>query len=353
MKVTESRLKSEYYQALVERDPKFTGVFYVGVKTTGIFCIATCRARKPKFENVEFYTTCKEALEHGFRPCKICKPTENANEIPATVEKAIAWMRKNPKEKITDEMLSQKGINPVQVRRWFNQHYQMTFHAYQRMHRINVALEELRNGEKATTTAYDMGYESLSGFGYTFKKILGQSPKASTQQNSLLIERLTTPLGPMVVCATSKGLCLLEFTDREELEDELQELQERFGASLIMGENEPIRQAKQQLAEYFSGRRMSFEIPLDLCGTDFQLTVWQLLLQLPFGTTSSYGEMANLLNKPTAARAVGAANGRNKIAIVVPCHRVIGKNKALKGYAGGMHRKQWLLNHEQALMQKN
>ena len=220
MLVTEQSQISTYYKALLDRKSDFVGIFFVAVKTTDIFCIATCRARKPKLENVEFYTTFKDALANGYRPCKICKPTENANEAPKQVEVAMNLVQQNPKEKITDYKLRQNQISPEIVRRWFKKHYGMTFHAYQRMYRINNAFQELKNGKKATATAFDTGYESLSGFGYTYKKLLGDSPLHSLDSNIIRISRLTTPIGPMFVCATDTGICLLEFVDRRMLETE-------------------------------------------------------------------------------------------------------------------------------------
>ena len=177
MLITDTNKIETYYQALLDRNQSFVGIFFVGVKTTSVFCIATCRARKPKLKNVEFYTSFKEALDNGYRPCKICKPTENANQAPEQVEKAIILVKENPKDKITDFQLRQKGISPEVVRRWFKNNYGMTFQAYQRMYRINNAFQELKKGKNATHTAFDTSYESLSGFGYTFKKLVGKSPK--------------------------------------------------------------------------------------------------------------------------------------------------------------------------------
>ena len=199
MLITENRKIKIFYKALLDRKQSFVGIFFVGVKTTLVFCIATCRARKPKLENVEFYTTFKEALDNGYRPCKICKPTENANKAPKKVEKAIELVKKNPKEKITDYQLRQMEISPEIVRRWFKKNYGITFQAYQRMYRINNAFLELKKGKNTTNTAFDTGYESLSGFGYTFKKLIGEAPSKSKNKNIILINRLTTPLGPMFI----------------------------------------------------------------------------------------------------------------------------------------------------------
>lgn len=348
MRITDNKTVETYYNALLERKESFVGIFYVGVKTTSIFCIATCRARKPKKQNVEFFTTFKDALDHGYRPCKVCKPTQNANEAPEQVHQAINLIKENPKIRITDYLLRQENISPVLVRRWFKKNYGMTFQAYQRMCRINVAFQELKNGKNATIAAFDSSYESLSGFGYTFKKAIGKSPQKSVNKNLILISRLTTPLGPMFVCATENGICLLEFVDRRMLETEFRDLQKRLNANIIAGENVHIDQIRREIEEYFKGTLKNFKVELETPGTDFQNLVWRNLQEIRYGESSTYQEQAAKIKNPKAARAVASANGYNRIAIVIPCHRVLGKNGEMTGYGGGIERKRWLLNHERA-----
>ncbi len=347
---TQSKV-DEYYEALLNRDSTYVGIFYAGVKTTLVFCIATCRARKPKKENVVFYKTYSQALKNGFRPCKICSPTENANETPRQVVEAINLVKENPKEKISDDLLRKNDISPDLARRWFKKNYGITFHAFQRMYRINNAYKELKDGKKTTQTAFETGYESLSGFGYTYKKLIGKSPAKSTSENIILINRLTTPLGPMFVCATDKGICLLEFTDRKMLESEFKDLQKLLNAEILIGENNYIKQLKTELREYFDGKRKHFDVQLETPGTPFQKEVWRILNTISFGTTSTYEQQAHKLNNPKAVRAVGRANGLNRISIVIPCHRVIGKNGNLTGYGGGIERKKWLIDFEKGLVQ--
>ena len=344
-KITSAKVE-EYYQALLNRDSKYVGIFYVGVTTTSVFCIATCRARKPKKKNVVFYKTYTEALKNGFRPCKICCPTENSNEAPEQIVRAIKIIKDNPKEKISDAHLRENSISPDLVRRWFKKNYGITFHAFQRMYRINNAYKELKDGKSTTATAFKLGYESLSGFGYTYKKILGNSPSNSKSKNIILINRLTTPLGPMFICATDKGICLLEFTDRKMLETEFRDLQKLLNAEILTGENTHVKQLKKEIKEYFDGKRTTFQVALDTPGTDFQNKVWEALKKVTFGKTSTYQNLATSINQPTAVRAVARANGFNRISIVVPCHRIIGKDGNLTGYGGGIERKKWLIDFE-------
>jgi AraC family transcriptional regulator, regulatory protein of adaptative response / methylated-DNA-[protein]-cysteine methyltransferase len=168
---------------------------------------------------------------------------------------------------------------------------------------------------------------------------------------------LETPLGVMVAAGTEEGLCLLEFHDRRALAMELRDLQTAAGAPLeCVGVEEapaPVKQAAPELAEYFEGRRQSFSVPLILDGTVFERRVWDALLKIPCGETRSYGGIAAQLNAAGAQRAVGRANGRNRIAIIVPCHRVIDSNGRLHGYGGGLERKRWLLEHEARMAGKS
>ena len=344
MKVLDNDLCDTWYQALLARASEYTGVFFVGVKTTGVFCISVCRARKPKRENVEFYNDVKSALDAGFRPCKVCRPTENAHSAPPLIEHALELLRAKPKARLSDGDLRQHGISPERVRRWFLQHHGITFHAFQRMQRVNIALQELKGGRAATDVAFDNGYESLSGFGYTFKRLTGAAPTQPAQ--AIVIQRFTTTLGPMFVCATERGVCLLEFTDRRMLETELRDLQRLLKARIVAGENAHTRQAVKEITEYFSGTRQQFGLALDAPGSDFQRTVWQGLCAVPSGETSHYQALAEQMGKPDAVRAVAAANGANRIAIVIPCHRIIGKQGAMTGYGGGIARKAWLIEHE-------
>ena len=214
------------------------------------------------------------------------------------------------------------------------------------MLRINSAFQELKKGKQVTDSAFNSGYNSLSGFGYTFKVLVGDSPKESKDKSVILISRVTSPLGPMFICATDKGICLVEFTDRKMLETEFRDLQKKLNAVILQGENEHSKACKKQLKEYFEGNRNSFQVNLDLPGSPFQHTVWEELQKIPYGSTSTYQQMAMRINKGTAVRAMANANGHNRVSIIVPCHRVIGKDGKLTGYGGGLQRKQWLLDHE-------
>ncbi len=334
------------YQAIVRKDPEYEGIFITAVKTTGIFCRPVCTARKPRPENVEFYDSTEEAILHGYRPCKVCKPLEQEHETPAYIQEIIQELNDDPFLKFKDYDLLQRGLEPSHIRRWFKIHHGITFHAYQRMLRINTAFHKISEGEKITDSAFDTGYASLSGFNDGFQSLFGKSPSNSKDKTIINITRFTSPLGPMFACATKLGICLLEFTNRKMLETEFKDLTKRLDAVILPGENPYLTQVQSELKEYFDGKRTHFTIPLHTPGTDFQNGVWEILKGIPYGETRSYKQQAIKLNNPKGVRAVASANGMNRVAIVIPCHRVIGENGDLTGYAGGLARKKWLLDHE-------
>lgn len=334
------------YKAIVEKDTSFEGLFFTAVKTTGIFCRPSCTARKPKLENIEFLKTSKECIAKGYRACKVCKPMENLNQTPTEFQQIINELSQNPALKFKDYDLKQRGIEPSQIRRWFLKNHGITFQAYQRIYRINSAFKKIQKGESVTHTAFDAGFESLSGFGDTFKNIFGVSPKQSKQQNVIDLKRIETPLGTMIACATNQGICLLEFTDRKMLETELKAIAKLLNATIIQGNNQHFDILETQLNEYFNGSRREFSVSLHTLGTDFQQKVWQALQGIPYGKTKSYKEQAIIIENPDSVRAVANANGMNRIAILIPCHRVIGSDGKLTGYGGGLWRKQYLLELE-------
>lgn len=339
----------EKYNALFEKNPAYDGAFFAAVKTTGIFCRTTCTARKPKQENVCFYDTFHEAMAAGYRPCKICRPMESANRIPDDIADLLREVEAQPDFRITEWELKKRGFDPNTLRRWFQKHYGMTFQAFCRTNRINAAFGAMKEGSSVLTAALESGYSSTSGFSTAFDKTIGGTPGKMKKQtkNVLVYQRFDAPLGPMVVVASEEGVCLLEFGDRRMLESEFQDLQRRLGAVILPGSNQLTEEAMRQVTEYFAGKRQTFDVPLHTPGTEFQQQVWSALREIPYGSVRSYGEIAARIEAPKAVRAVGTANGMNRIAIMIPCHRVIGADGALTGYGGGLWRKDWLLKHEQ------
>lgn len=339
----------EMYAALVNKDPAFEGVFIVGVKTTGICCRPICRARKPKLQNVEFFADVKEALSFGYRPCKVCNPLQPFGESPDWLQVLLKEVTESEQMKFRDCELRARGLDPVRVRRWFKKHHGMTFQAYTRALRINRAFGLIKHSNKVIDTAMDSGYESVSGFNEAFKKLTGKIPAESKRSQVITITRILTPLGPIFAGATDKGICLLEFTDRRMLETQIARLSKLLNAKFVPGKSPYFDWLEKELTTYFAGKLTQFNVPLDVPGTEFQRVVWQALQTIPHGETRSYQAQAEVIKKPAAVRAVAKANGDNRISIIIPCHRVIGKNGDLTGYGGGLWRKQRLLELEKGL----
>jgi AraC family transcriptional regulator of adaptative response/methylated-DNA-[protein]-cysteine methyltransferase len=239
------------------------------------------------------------------------------------------------------------GVTPERARRYFLRTYGMSFDAYCRAQRLGRGLARLREGEDMASAAVDAGYDSESGFREAFGKHFGKPLGQARGAEAATAAWIRTPLGPMIAAATNRGVCLLEFTDRRMLEAQLDTLGRRLKLPLVPGEHPLLDRLKTELAEYFAGARRSFEVPLHVSGSPFQERVWQELLRIPYGETRSYQDVARTTGSPEAVRAVGTANGMNRIAIVIPCHRVVNKGGKLGGYGGGLWRKQRLLGLEQ------
>lgn len=334
------------YRALLRRDPSFEGVFWVGVRTTGIFCRPTCSARKPLRSNVRFFQRVTDALTAGFRPCRRCAPMQALGEPPVWAAGLLAAVDRDPFTRIRDADLRARELDPGSVRRWFRQQHGMTFQAYQRHRRLGAAMAHLHRGERVTTTAFRTGYESLSGFRDAVASLLGDTPTGARGKRVLRARQLTTPLGPMLAVADDAALHLLEFADRRMLATQLQRLRRLCDCVITPGPSRILTQVEAELAQYFAGERQRFDVPLALAGTPFQLAVWRQLLAIPCGCTRSYDDLATRLGRPGAQRAVGRANGDNRLAILVPCHRVVRADGSLCGYGGGVWRKQRLLERE-------
>lgn len=342
----------EMYEALVSSNSEYDGVFFVGVRTTGIFCRATCSARTPNRENVSFFEKTSDALAAGYRPCKRCRPMEVSGKMPQWLEQLVDEFESEPGRKWKDQDIRDFGADPKRVRRWFLTNHGITFHTFMRSRRLSTALAQISLGQNITQTAYDCGYESVSGFRTAFQQWFGCSVgHAATAGSAIMVNRLLTPLGPMICAADEDQLYLLEFADRRQLETQFKRLNKLVSQPFVPGESSTMHQVQRQLDQYFSGELRNFDLPLFLKGSTFQETVWNQLLKLDYGQTVSYEWIAQQIGNPRAQRAVGKANGDNRIAIIVPCHRVIRQNGELSGYGGGVRRKQWMLDQEQAQCQ--
>jgi AraC family transcriptional regulator of adaptative response/methylated-DNA-[protein]-cysteine methyltransferase len=338
--------KKEYYQALIDKKTEYEGIFYVGVKTTGVFCRPTCPARKPKFENCEFYETTQQALLASFRPCQRCRPLSHPNLVSELVQLLVKAVEENPEKRWKDKDFKELSVDASTARRQFKKRFGMTFVEYARARRMGIALKQIREGEAVINVQLSAGYESSSGFRDAFSRIMGAAPNLLGQSNILKASWLDTRLGPMIAIADEEALYLLEFVDRRGLEREIERLRQKTKSVIIPGYTQPIRSIESELGQYFDGKITEFKTPLFLLGSPFQKNVWEQLKRIPPGETRSYSDIAAAIENPVAYRAVAQAIGANQLAIIIPCHRVINMNGELGGYGGGLTRKKWLLNHE-------
>ena len=336
----------EMEHAYKNSDTSYDGIFYLAVTSTGIFCRPSCSARKPLPKNVEYYASTREAVFAGYRPCKRCRPLEVHGTPPDWVSKLLNMIDADPTTRYNDQFLRSIKIDPARTRRYFLKKYNMTFQAYCRGRRLGISFEKIRQGEDLDDVALGYGYKSHSGFREAFAKTFGISPGKSKSGDCVLAAWIESPMGPLIAAANKDGICLLEFSDRRMLDAQFTTLRKLFKSPIVPGENKHILLLKKELQKYFEGTLKEFTTPLIYPGTDFQNKVWNELLKIPYGKTLSYEELAKKVGVPKGQRAVGHANGLNRIAIVIPCHRVVNKNGNLGGYGGGLWRKQRLLELE-------
>lgn len=335
------------YQALLRRDASFDGQAYVGVTSTGIFCRLTCPARKPLPENCRFFATPGDCVSAGFRACKRCHPIGTSAEADPMVIDLLTRLDAAPERRWTEEDVAALGYDTSSVRRTFRRNFGMTFIQMARQRRLKMGAKTLAEGGKVIEAQIDAGFDSPSAFRASFAALLGVAPNAMQDNALLRTDFIDTPLGTMIAVSDRHSLRMLEFPERKALGTQLRRIYADAKGSVGFGRFDPTDQAAEQIAGFFAGTRAEFTVPLaQSYGTPFQREVWNALRRIPAGHTRSYGALAAEIGKPTAMRAVAAANGANQIALIIPCHRVIGADGTLTGYAGGLWRKQKLIEIE-------
>lgn len=339
----------EMEQAYKASDSTYDGIFYLAVKSTGIFCRPSCSARKPLPKNVEYFQSAREAIFAGYRPCKRCRPLEISSTSPEWVTKLLKMIDENPTSRYNDAFLRSIKIDPARARRYFLKNYNMTFQAYCRGRRLGISFDQIKNGKDLDDVALGYGYQSHSGFREAFVKTFGTPPGKSKEKEYIVTAWIESPMGPLIAAATNNGICLLEFSDRRMLDAQFSTLRKLFNCPIVPGINKHIEHLKKELKDYFNSKMQRFTVPIVFPGSEFQQKVWNELLNIPHGTTISYEEMARKIGVPKGQRAVGHANGLNRIAILIPCHRVVNKDGNLGGYGGGLWRKQKLLLLEKGM----
>jgi AraC family transcriptional regulator of adaptative response/methylated-DNA-[protein]-cysteine methyltransferase len=334
------------YDALLARDARFEGRAWVAVRTTGIFCRLTCPARKPKRENVAFFDTVAGCLKAGFRPCQRCRPLASLAAHDPVVQRLLGVLDADPARRWTEADIAALGLDPSTVRRAFRRAFGTTFLEIARLARLRLGAAARGGGARVIDAQLEAGFESASGFRAAFARLVGRPPGALSGAERLQADWIDTPLGPMIAVADEAALWLLEFADRRALPGELRAVAQAAGSPIGLGRPAPTARVAGELQAYFEGRQALFETPTAPYGTAFSRRVWTALRAIPPGRTCAYADLAVAVGQPAAVRAVARANGANRLAILVPCHRVIAADGGLAGYGGGLWRKRWLIEHE-------
>lgn len=335
------------YEALLARDPAYEGRCYVCVSSTGIFCRLSCSARKPKRENCAFHETVAQCIEAGFRPCKRCNPTIPEASADPLVKTLVQALEKRPGYRWGEPDLVRMGFDPSTVRRVFKRQFGMTFLEMARQRRMQEGFSTLAGGGKVIDAQITEGFESPDAFQEAFGKLLGQAPGSLSKKPLLLVDWISSPLGPLIAVTDNTQLHLLEFLDRKALPGEFKKLMSYAKGQIGFGRTQVTDQVQEELDRYFLGEDGTFQTRLAMHGSSFTKDVWRELTRIPAGELRSYSDLARVLGRPDAVRAVARANGANQIAIIIPCHRVIGADGSLTGYGGGLWRKQKLIEVEQ------
>ena len=341
---TASMLNDEQaWTAVLARDPAAEMVY--AVTTTGVFCRPTCPSRRPSRENVRFFADAQAALGAGFRACRRCRPQERHSDAEL-VESIAARLRADRPAKL-GQLARQAGLSPFTIERAFRRVLGVTPAQYQRQQRAQWFRRELTAGRGRVTDAiYEAGF---SGPGRAYENAqLGMAPgkyRAGAPGVRIGYATAACVLGRVLVAATPRGLCSVILGDADEYL--VAQLREQFPAAEIVGDSglEPVL---AQVVSQFTEHPAALDLRLDLRATAFQMRVWEALRRIPRGTTRTYTQVAQSLGQPTAVRAVARACATNPVAVVVPCHRVIGSNGKLTGYRWGTERKEKLLALERS-----
>lgn len=337
----------EAWTATSERDRRYDGIFFFAVRTTGIYCRPSCPARRPHRENVEYFATAAAARAAGYRACRRCHP-DSAQGTPAeeAVEQARAFIDAHLDETITLERLANEvHFSPTHLQRTFKRFVGISPKEYQDAPRLELYKANARQSDDVLDAAFEAGFGSSRALYAQSQSSLGMTPGDYRRGgDGLAIQYTTLPtaFGHLLVAVTARGICAVSLgEDETTLVTDLQ--QEFPTAAAIERDDEALQPWAAPIISYLNGIHAHPTIPVDLQGTDFQRRVWKTLQQIPYGETRTYGEVAALLGQPTAARAVAQACASNKIALIIPCHRVVRQNSAPGGYRWGVQRKKQLL----------
>jgi AraC family transcriptional regulator of adaptative response/methylated-DNA-[protein]-cysteine methyltransferase len=338
----------EKWRAVVERDETKDGLFVFAVHSTGIYCKPSCPARHPSLQQVVFFSQPEEAESSGFRACKRCHPREARPFTRAElIQRTCRYIEANLDEKLSLETLSHRaGLSPFHFQRTFKRVLGISPRQYVEARRLEKVKRSLTNGETVTNSLYNAGFTSKSRL-YEKNTQLGVSPgifRRGGEGLSILYTIVDSRIGRVLLAATERGACAVCMGASDEAVEAA--LKEDYYAASLHRDDEGMKKWAEALLSYFDGHEFPQDLPLDVQATAFQWKVWKEIQSIPYGQTATYSKIAKSLGTPRATRAVARACATNPVAIVIPCHRVIGKDGSLRGYAWGVKRKKTLLSLE-------
>jgi AraC family transcriptional regulator of adaptative response/methylated-DNA-[protein]-cysteine methyltransferase len=340
---------AERWAAVVRRDRSADGRFFYSVKTTGVYCRPSCGSRRARRENVRFHSSCEDAEGAGFRACKRCRPDEAALDArrAAAVANACRAIETAEEMPTLDALARSAGMSRFHFHRVFRSVTGVTPRTYAAANRARRVREELSRSETVTEAIYGAGFNSSGRFYAASSQILGMTPRGVRSGGEGAAIRFAVgecSLGAILVAATDKGVCAMSLG--EDPESLVRDLQDRFPKARLIGGDGKFEELVARVVGFVDAPRLGLDLPLDVRGTAFQQRVWQALRGIPPGSTATYSEIARRIGAPKAVRAVAQACASNRIAVAIPCHRVVRTDGSLSGYRWGIARKRALLERE-------
>ena len=344
--------ESTMRRALAERDARFDGTFIYGVITTGVYCRPSCRSRQPKPENIRFFRDPAAAESAGLRECKRCRPRAAQDRATQMIQSLAEYIEAHASEPLTLAHLAERAhLSPAHLQRRFKAALGVSPKMYQDAARLRRLKGGLKAGKSVVEAITEAGFESTSRVYNHAPRNLGMTP--SVYRRGGAGETITyavrgTAMGPLLMAATGRGVCFAQFgTSAAALIAQLKdEFPKATHVASRMSDSLELDAWMQALDAHIAGKAPRPELPLDLRGTAFQIRIWRFLLQVPEGSVLSYSELAAGIGAPRAVRAAASACAANRIAVLVPCHRVLRGDGALGGYRWGLERKRVLIDQE-------
>lgn len=342
--------EEELWNAVLAKDARADGQFVFAVSSTKIYCRPSCPSRRPHRDRVSFFRLPENAEQAGFRACKRCHPRDASAGDPQLqmVQKVCRLIDENDGESLTLQTLSEQvGVSSFHLQRTFKSIIGISPREYAEARRVNKFKQGVRGGEAITNAIYDAGFGSSSRLYESAASQLGMTPATYGKGGrgaTINYTTVATPLGRLLVAATSKGVCSVMLGDSES--SLKTDLSNEFPAAQIHHEEKTLSSSVKAIVEQLTKRNPHLNLPLDIRATAFQKQVWEQLRAIPYGETASYSEVARAIGQEKAVRAVAMACATNPVALVIPCHRVIREDKSLGGYRWGLERKKQLLETE-------